>query len=370
MSTPNPFGLDSILQNYRPTQLGASATLGNPEAMQQQQANMAQLMEAYKRAQQQSQTGASMMQPQYVQNSGGLGALAMIAQAAAGKHIQKKADETAAEYAQRIGEAEMLSQRQQAEAAAAADERKFRQRLDLEREKGRIKSEQPTDAIRTLQALSSNPSLAKLDQSRKQAGAARTSVNMPVQENAFQKGLGKSQSDQFVSWQADAILANEIKQKLSQVKEISALQKTGKIEEAKAKIGQYFGTEAGANMQAWNAAITPMILDAAAKLKPISNFDIVMIEKSMPNFGSDPRANERILKMMESAADRQIGLYDSAADYVQKNRSLDGFRPTFTPRQEAKEQGQSPIPSQPVRATNPETGESVELRNGQWVKVQ
>ena len=103
--------------------LGNAPTLGNAQAMEQEQAaNLAQLMESYKAAQGQSQMGESMMAPQYVQNSGGLGALAMIAQAAAGKKMRREANESASEYAGRIFEEEQRQSAAQAEAAAKAQE--------------------------------------------------------------------------------------------------------------------------------------------------------------------------------------------------------------------------------------------------------
>jgi hypothetical protein len=63
-----------------------------------------------------------LMRPQYAQNSGGLGALAMIAQTYAGTRMRKKADESASEYAGRIFEEEQRQAAAQAEAAAKAQE--------------------------------------------------------------------------------------------------------------------------------------------------------------------------------------------------------------------------------------------------------
>lgn len=75
MSSPNPFGLDAIMARANPNTLAGSATIGNPQvAQQQQQGDLQQMLEAYRSMQQ----GES---PAYQNNSGGLGALAMMAEA-------------------------------------------------------------------------------------------------------------------------------------------------------------------------------------------------------------------------------------------------------------------------------------------------
>lgn len=147
---------------------GQGATLGNPEAVQaQQQANLAQMMEAYKRAQSDQALGAQMMQPEYVRDSGGLGALAMIAQAAAGRRISRLADEKASDYAGRVFAEQQRMEQEQAAAAQAAklaeEERAFGRQLALEQERGRIRNERKPDALRTLEAIASNPELAAAD---------------------------------------------------------------------------------------------------------------------------------------------------------------------------------------------------------------
>jgi hypothetical protein len=63
-----------------------------------------------------------LMRPEYAQNSGALGALAMIAQTYAGKRMRKKADESASEYAGRIFEEEQRQAAAQAGAEAKAQE--------------------------------------------------------------------------------------------------------------------------------------------------------------------------------------------------------------------------------------------------------
>ena len=53
-------------------------------------------------------------------------------------------------------------------------------------------------------------------------------------------------------------------QKLEALDKITSLQETGKAQEALATVGQYFGTDAGANMQAFNKVVHPRICQIAA----------------------------------------------------------------------------------------------------------
>jgi len=80
------------------------------------------MMEAYKAAQGQQALGESMMMPEYVQNSGALGALAMIAQAAAGHKLAKDATKTATERASEIFAEEQRREQEKAAAQAKAAE--------------------------------------------------------------------------------------------------------------------------------------------------------------------------------------------------------------------------------------------------------
>ena len=116
----NPLA-DALAGSRQQNTLAAAPTLGNPQAQQAQQADLAAMMEAYKAAQGQQAFGESMMAPEYVQNSGALGALAMIAQAAAGHKLRKDATETASDYASRIFAEEQRMTQEQAAAQAKAE---------------------------------------------------------------------------------------------------------------------------------------------------------------------------------------------------------------------------------------------------------
>lgn len=165
------------------------------QAEAQQAESLAAMMEAYRSAQGDQQMAQELMRPEYAQNSGGLGALAMIAQTYAGQRMRKKADESASDYASRIFEEEQRQAAAQAEAAQQAklaeEDRAYNRTLELEREKGRIRNERMPESVRALEVLSQRPDLAALDLQRKQAGASRTNITMPGQ-NAFDRELGKA----------------------------------------------------------------------------------------------------------------------------------------------------------------------------------
>lgn len=106
MSSPNPFGLDAMLARANPNTLAGGATIGNPQvAQQQQQGDLQQMLEAYRATQ---QGGGS---PAYQDGSGGLGALAMMAEAYSNKVAGDRAKQaqqlaensSAVDGAQRLG---------------------------------------------------------------------------------------------------------------------------------------------------------------------------------------------------------------------------------------------------------------------------
>lgn len=370
--------LAEALGGYRQQNtLAAAPTLGNPQAQQAQQADLAAMMEAYKAAQGQQALGESMMTPEYVQNSGALGALAMIAQAAAGHKLAKDATKTATERASEIFAEEQRREQEKAAAAQAAklaeEQRAFDRALLLETEKGRIRNERTPDAVRTLEVLAQHPELAAIDRSRRAAGASRTSITMPGQ-NAFDRELGKADAQTYVQLRNRAGEAQQALNQLSNVEEILSLQQTGRMQEAMALAGQYFGTEAGANMQALRGAIQPLVLAQVKQLGTgagITDADRKFIEDGMPGFGNDPRANQRVVRIMRQSAEANINLFGEAEKFRQQNGTLVGFNPAAVLRPAPPSGFDSGTP-QPVapRATNPQTGETMEYRNGQWVKVQ
>lgn len=117
---------------------GGGVTLGNEQAQQDYTQQMAQALAQMQSAASQQSLGESMMAPEYVQNSGLLGSLAMMAQAAAGKKMTGRAakDDAAAREAYYKGEAAAKAEQEARDAQRkleeAAAERKQRE-ADAER---------------------------------------------------------------------------------------------------------------------------------------------------------------------------------------------------------------------------------------------
>lgn len=121
---PNP--LAQALGNmrfgaYKPGQLGAAPTLGNEQA-QSEYAALVQALTDQQAAQSQQGMAQSLMTPEYAQNSGPLGAIAMMAQTYAGKRMDRKAREQGTDAQTRVlRETDaMTSKREQARAEAEA----------------------------------------------------------------------------------------------------------------------------------------------------------------------------------------------------------------------------------------------------------
>lgn len=163
--TPYSFDLSGdalaeAMTRYKPGQLGAAPTLGNPQAMQaQEQQSLAQLLEAYKNAQADQQRGMDMMAPEYVQNSGAMGAAAMLAEAFAGRKIRQRGTAEAEKYAG------LASAEQTRQAALAAIEAQRVKLADEKRKWGREDSRDAAKADREMKLAQ-----LRIDEATKRAG--------------------------------------------------------------------------------------------------------------------------------------------------------------------------------------------------------
>ena len=110
---------------------GGGVTLGNPEAQQDYTRQLAEALAQQKSAQSDLGMAGELMQPQYAQNSGALGSLAMIAQAYAGKKLRGKAEGREADAMRRAAEASLGAEDQKAEREYAREAR--RERADQRR---------------------------------------------------------------------------------------------------------------------------------------------------------------------------------------------------------------------------------------------
>jgi hypothetical protein len=345
------------------------ATLGTPMPADQAAVDLGQVQAQIVAAQRKQQLAQMLQERGYVPNSGAMGAIAMLASAFKGKKLDRKAGESLGEAMQRKFAEEARLKAVEADAEMrrdmAKEERAHGYRLDEKRAPG---WEAPPTSVREYEYANQDPRFGNFLERDRASRGTHVTVNagpQGPQSTKFQEALGGEQARKYVEWQQDAVTAAEAKQKIAALRHITELQRTGKVQEAQAIVGQYFGTQAGANLQAFNATTGPMVIDLASKLKPLSNSDIAFVKTTVPRFGNDPRANAQILNLLEQAADRQIKLYDDAAKYAEDpaHRSLDGFRPAYTPRSDA--------PAPAAAATRPRAknaaGQVVEWNGTTWV---
>lgn len=116
----NPLA-DALVGSRQQNTLASAATIGNPQAQQAQAESLAAMMEAYRSAQGDQELAQELIRPQYAQNSGALGALAMIAESYAGRKLRRESDEKVSDYASRIFAEEQRMAQEQAAAQAKAE---------------------------------------------------------------------------------------------------------------------------------------------------------------------------------------------------------------------------------------------------------
>lgn len=298
-------------------------------------------------AQREMELADALMGQGYVANSGPLGALAQVLSAWQGKRQGKKAEGSLAdalakeaEYQQQAqqyegrrkafdeGPAKIMARAEQAQAlglqGAAAEEFVLTGKMP--------KAPAPTSKERDFERAQRDPAYAAWLE--KQAPKGTNVTVSTVGQSAFDRELGKADAQTYVGWRDNAVQAQRTLEQLGNVEEILALQQTGKVQEAMALAGQYFGTEAGSNLQALKGAIQPIVLSQVKQLgsgNGITDADRNFIEAGMPGFGNDPRANERVMRIMRQAAGANLRLYEEADQHLQANGSLRGFKPTVTP---------------------------------------
>lgn len=144
----------------------------------------------------------------------------------------------------------------------------------------------------------------------------------------FDKAMGARDADALAAWRDQAMAAEQTMEGIGVLRQVNSLQQGGKIGEAAGLVGQYFGTDAAANMQTFHAVQKQMVLKQAEALKgAMSDKDIALLESTLPQYGNDPRANAVILDILERAAKRAQQNYKAADTFASKNRSLRGYQP-------------------------------------------
>lgn len=280
-----------------------------------------------------------MMNAGYAPNSGWLGVLAQVAQAWGGKKLAKRGDERIADALAR--QLEEDSRRQMAEREQAARDEQAAYELSL----GRRRSEAADPLLNpeknqrkfvdgfwvdpTTGSVEKVPEYLQAQQALRAAG--RTQVNVSGNAPAptqFQKELDKKDAAYFGALRDSATTAAQTLDQVGVIENVLNKAQTGAIPQALAMAGQYFGTEAGANMQTFQAATNRMVLDLAGKMKgALSDSDRRMLEQSVPSFGMDPRANQVVLGLIKKGAQNAQSTYQAADKYAAEKGGLRGFVP-------------------------------------------
>lgn len=302
-----------------------------------------------------------------------------------GAKMNKQADEKISsalerqfKYEQQQKRGEQTQARLQREAEAIADAKKREQDWkDKEREiRLRAELDGPKDNRTTLQKNYEFLSSLPPDQ-REAAMKARggQTINVGDKGSPFDEALAKKQAQTFSQWEEESFNAQDTIATLDRLDQIAELQNTGRLQEAQGLIGQWFGTDAAANQQAYEGAVTQLVLKQANNLKgSLSEGELALLQQSVPSFGKDPRANKVVADVLRRGAQRRVDRFNQAQDWIAnpENSGLRGFRPEF---QESasdysflQDTNGAPQQSPTATATGP-NGEKLGLVNGQWVPL-
>lgn len=164
-----------------------------------------------------------------------------------------------------------------------------------------------------------------------QGGSGQTiNVNSGEEFTPFQEKLAAQQATLYGEWQREATAANSALSTLSDLERGMESLETGKIEEAKAIAGQYFGTDAASNMQAFNAKVGQLVMEELNKMKgPATEKEREYLQQLMPRVGNDSRANKEILRYLKDRNARAVTRFEQAQEYANQTGGLQGFQPQY-----------------------------------------
>lgn len=304
----------------------------------------------------QQELAAALMNPDYVQNSGALGALAQTFSAFAGAKMDKKAGESMTDAMTRIAEQQRLAQ-EHAGRIKAYEEGPGKIAAMAERSKAVdykptaaelasgefAKPEKAPTSAQEFDRAQRDPAYAKFLEDRRPKGTS-VNVSMPAGQKAFEVELGKADAQTYVGLRDGAMVAQESMRQLGDIEQILKNAETGKVNEALAMAGQYFGTEAGADLQTMRSVIVPLVLSDIKKLgvNPTDK-DLEFINQGLPGFGTDPRANKRIIDLLRKGADARIKVYQEADEHIRSNDSLRGWSPSVPMPKQAADPKDDPL---------------------------
>lgn len=213
---------------------------------------------------------------------------------------------------------------------------------------------------------------------RAAAGRSVTNVNM-TQETEEAKTIGKSLGEQYADIQKEGLNAQGKISNLTRVGDLlNQIQAAGGTTGLGQQTFMDLKKAAGALGFSIPADVPPqealvglsnqLALEArSADTMPgaLSNSDRDFLVKMTPSIATTPEGNRRLIDILTRVNQAKIEKAKAAREYRKANGSFEGFNagpsaPAATPATPAG-------PSEPT-ATNPQTGERMVYRNGQWVK--
>jgi hypothetical protein len=156
----------------------------------------------------------------------------------------------------------------------------------------------------------------------------------------FEEAADKKGADLYSQMQTTVAAFPKMRTNLQAMEQIAEKFKTGRIEDVQAALGAWLGTDAGKARDVWNANLTPLKLALAESISgPMTEGEWAMLEKALPNFGSDVEATNAVISLIRSGMERQMENYRSATEYSNANGHLRGWEPPNAMNIDMKESG-------------------------------
>lgn len=241
------------------------------------------------------------------------------------------------------------------------------------------------------------------------AKAKKTEVNIDQKgEGEEQKGLGKQSAESIGELSKSAQMASNNLARLRSVSSMLDQVSTGKLDPGRMNMAQWgrslgmnddilknigLDPKAAATGQAVQSMLNQMVMGSIGPggipANNFSNTDRMFIQETMPQLSNDPRANTLIIDAMRRVEELKIEKAKSFREFKKANPKsyFDEFETEWAAKQaglnrfddlrQKAEALSGPARPQPtaqmqegMTATNPQTGQKIMLRGGQWVPAQ
>lgn len=168
---------------------------------------------------------------------------------------------------------------------------------------------------------------AYIQNAREKAGTNVTVGGQPADVPFGKKGQELSATTYF-DLQNQAAAAQQGLASIDALESVFSARDTGKIAEAAGKLGQWLGTDAGADYQAADAIVQDRVFEIINALKgPATEKDAERAQAQVPNMGTDPRARRVVFDYIRRKAQAKLRNYQAATEYGNANKTLIGFMP-------------------------------------------